>query len=138
MLYKIADGREVDIQPGNEVRLLKEYQEKFPDLYRVIEALETYMIVEIDGQQYGFDPSLIEDVRGSGSAPSDEELNPQVAAIVKTLLPEMVQEPVAQAVRDLVTPELIREVAGPIVEEEVRRMLAEQLIKAGELLKSGG
>jgi hypothetical protein len=49
MIYKIADGREVDIVAGNEVRLLKEYQEKFPDLYKVVEALETYMIVSMGG-----------------------------------------------------------------------------------------
>jgi hypothetical protein len=131
MRYIIATKEEIDINVGDEVRLVDDFQAKLPGFFLVVEALETYLVIDFkESGIFGFSPELIAAVKKKGSdVPID--LSEQVVAIVNNVLPGIAEQVINDAIKKQVTPEFIESLIPGVVENRVRQTVGSILIEVG-------
>lgn len=135
MKYIIATKEEIEINVGDQVKLIEEYQSKFAGYFEVVEALETYLVIDFkENGIFGFSPVLIESVkRAEAELPAD--LAPQIIAVVKEALPELVNQVVQDVIKATVTPEFVESLLPGVIDKKVKEILSESFINIGTSLK---
>ena len=134
MKYIISTKEEIEINVGDKVMLIEEYQAKFSGFFDVVEALETYVVIDFkENGIFGFSPQLVASVkRAEAELPSD--LSPQIIAIVNNALPALLESALQDAIKKEITPEFIESLLPGAIEKKVKEILGQILIDFGKSL----
>lgn len=135
MKYVISTKEEIDIDVGDKVSLIEEFQTKYPGFYAVSETLATYLIVDLkkDGK-FAFGPSLIASIKRSATD-KIEPLSPSIIAVVEAALPALVETAVQDAIRTQLTPEFVETLLPKAVDKEVKKALIKAFVDIKDFLR---
>lgn len=135
MKYVISTKEEIDIDVGDKVSFVEEFQAKYPGFYAVSETLDTYLIVDLkkDGK-FAFGPSLIASIKRSASD-KIEPLAPSIIAVVESALPALVETAVQDAIRTQLTSEFVETLLPKAVDKEVKKALIKAFVDIKDFLR---
>lgn len=135
MKYIISTGELVSITKDSKVKLVPEYEAKFPGYLEVKKVLETYLEVIIDKNKTElFSPEYIAEVAG-GKEIIDEDLRPIVRQLLEEMLPNLITQAVKDSIKDKLTQQFFDQVAATTVKATVKTEVAAALKVGANAIK---